>query len=155
MPTEVVMPKLGLNMVEGTIVQWLKQEGDSVKQGELLFVVETDKITTESEAQVEGILAKILIAAGELVPVSTPVALIVAEDEVLSNADEFVPSQAILPASAPQGMKPVIREAPTSPPGKILASPVAKRLAKEHGLELSQIPGTGRFKSISRMDIER
>jgi pyruvate/2-oxoglutarate dehydrogenase complex dihydrolipoamide acyltransferase (E2) component len=76
MPVEVVMPKLGLNMTEGIILEWLKQEGDQVIRGEPLFVVETDKVTSETQAQDSGTLARILIPAGETVPVRTVVALI-------------------------------------------------------------------------------
>ncbi len=84
MTTEVVMPKLGLNMSEGLLVEWLKKEGDPVKRGEPLFIVETDKVTTESTAQVDGRLAKILVEAGQTVPVRTVVALLAAEGEQVS-----------------------------------------------------------------------
>ncbi|MEL7643618.1 MAG: biotin/lipoyl-containing protein, partial [bacterium] len=84
MPSDVVMPKLGLNMTEGLLVEWLKKEGDPVKKGDLLFSVETDKITTEAEANVGGMLAKILVAAGETVPVRTVVGLITAPGETLA-----------------------------------------------------------------------
>jgi len=153
MPTNVVMPKLGLNMIEGLVVEWLKQVGDFVKQGDLLFVVETDKITTESEAQVEGVLAKILVSAGEVVPVSTPVAIILAKDEALAGDEAQVPSD-VTQSPASQKKKHAIRPTQASPTGKVLASPAAKRLAKEYGLELSTIPGSGRFDSIKQMDVE-
>ena len=155
MPTEVVMPKLGLNMSEGMIVEWLKQEGDPVKQGDLLFVVETDKITTEAEAQVEGILVKILVANGETVPVSAAVAIIAAVGEVLPGDDEMAPPPEGQPALAPQGVKPAFKPTQSAPRGKILASPAAKRLAWDHGLDLSCIPGTGRFESVLRVDVEQ
>ncbi|GAG91100.1 unnamed protein product, partial [marine sediment metagenome] len=155
MPTEVVMPKLGLNMSEGMIVEWLKQEGDAVKQGDLLFVVETDKITTESEAQVEGILGKILVPAGEIVPVRTPVAIIVAAGERLPDNDEYVPSKELQLTSGPREIAPTNKRIQSTPTDKVLASPAAKRLAREHGLELSLISGTGRFESIKQTDVQQ
>jgi pyruvate dehydrogenase E2 component (dihydrolipoamide acetyltransferase) len=155
MSTEVVMPKLGLNMSEGMIAEWLKQEGDSVMQGDLLFIVETDKITTESEAQVEGVLAKILVAVGEVVPVSTPVAIIAAEGEELPGNETLTAFPGNQVVSAPQEKKLTIKAAQTRPTGKVLASPAAKRLAKEHGLNLSLIPGTGRYESIKKTDVEQ
>jgi pyruvate dehydrogenase E2 component (dihydrolipoamide acetyltransferase) len=155
MSSEVVMPKLGLNMSEGMIAEWLKQEGDSVMQGDLLFIVETDKITTESEAQVEGVLAKILVAVGEVVPVSTPVAIIAAEGEELPGNETLTAFPGNQVASAPQEKKLTIKAAQTRPTGKVLASPAAKRLAKEHGLNLSLIPGTGRYESIKKTDVEQ
>ncbi|MGB5845923.1 MAG: biotin/lipoyl-containing protein, partial [Anaerolineales bacterium] len=65
MTIEIVMPKIGLNMEEGMIVEWVKKEGDNVKPGDVLFVLETDKVTVDSEAQQEGVLAKILVKEGE------------------------------------------------------------------------------------------
>jgi pyruvate dehydrogenase E2 component (dihydrolipoamide acetyltransferase) len=155
MPTEVVMPKLGLNMSEGMVVEWLKQEGDPVKKGDLLFIVETDKITTEAEAQVEGILVKVLVANGETVPVSAAVAIIAAVGEALPGDDEMAPPPEGQPALAPQGVKPAFKPTQSAPRGKILASPAAKRLAWDHGLDLSCIPGTGRFESVLRVDVEQ
>jgi pyruvate dehydrogenase E2 component (dihydrolipoamide acetyltransferase) len=155
MPTEVVMPKLGLNMSEGLIAEWLKQEGDSVNQGDILFVVETDKITTESEAQTDGILAKILVKEGEVVPVATPVAIIVAVGEALPDNDTVAPSAKSRPSAAPQEAIPVFEETVSDTADVVLASPAAKRLAWDRGLDLSSIPGTGRYGSVKRADVEQ
>lgn len=155
MPTDVVMPKLGLNMSEGAILEWLKQEGDPVKQGDLLFVVETDKITTESEAPVEGILAKILVEEGEIVPVATSVAIIVAEGEELSDNDTVMPSAKLRSYSAPQEAASVFEKTGSDTADVVLASPAAKRLAWDRGLDLSSISGTGRFGSVKRVDVEQ
>lgn len=83
MAKEVVMPKLGLTMTEGTVEAWLKNEGDEVKEGEKLFSVSTDKLTNDIEATVSGKLLKILVPAGETVACLTPVAIIGAEGEEL------------------------------------------------------------------------
>jgi pyruvate dehydrogenase E2 component (dihydrolipoamide acetyltransferase) len=158
MPTEVVMPKLGLNMSEGMIVEWLKQEGDPIQIGEPLFVVETDKITIESEAQAAGILAKILVPAGESVAVTAPVAIIVAEGK--EQADEHAPAPS--PQEKPQQAAPPAQAAPSpaaaQPPAsdKVLASPAAKWLAWNKQLALSDIPATGwGGQVVVRADVER
>ena len=148
------MPKLGLNMSEGTIVEWLKKEGDRVNQGDLLFVVETEKITTESEASVAGVLAKILVAEGEEVPVRTPVAIIVAEGETLTEWVAAAPATEHQKANLSPEMKPDRLSSQERSSGKILASPAAKRLARDRNLDLGNIPGTGRFGSIRRVDVE-
>ena len=157
MAVQVVMPKLGLNMTEGTVVQWLKREGDRVEQGEPLFILETDKTTMEAEAQASGILGRILAAAGETVPVATVVAIIVADGEQIPETLTYAPpiptameSVAAAAARPQEDMKlEPISEA------RVLASPVAKRLAREQGIDLSTIPGTGLGGRITQDDVER
>jgi len=157
MAVQVVMPKLGLNMTEGTVVQWLKREGDRVERGEPLFVLETDKTTMEAEAQASGVLGRILAAAGETVPVATVVAIIVAEGELIPETLAFAPpirtareSTAEAAARPQEEMKPeLVSET------RVLASPVAKRLAREQGIDLSTIPGTGLGGRITQEDVER
>jgi len=157
MAVQVVMPKLGLNMTEGTVVQWLKGEGDRVERGEPLFILETDKTTMEAEAQASGVLGRILATAGETVPVAAVVAIIVAEGEQIPENLAFArpirtAKESVAPAAArPQEeMKPeLISEA------RVLASPVAKRLAREQGIDLSTIPGTGLGGRITQEDVER
>ena len=156
MPSDVVMPKLGLNMTEGLLVEWLKKEGDPVKKGDLLFSVETDKITTEAEANVDGVLAKILVAAGETVPVRTVVGLITAPGETLAaepvNLTARV-SPAEIPAEKPA--ETVAAPASSQPRGTVLASPIAKRMAAEKGIDLAMVKGTGPDGRISLEDVER
>jgi len=150
------MPKLGLNMTEGLLVEWLKKEGDPVKKGDLLFSVETDKITTEAEANVDGVLAKILVAAGETVPVRTVVGLITAPGETLAaepvNLTARV-SPAEIPAEKPA--ETVAAPASSQPRGTVLASPIAKRMAAEKGIDLAMVKGTGPDGRISLEDVER
>jgi len=157
MAVQVVMPKLGLNMTEGTVVEWLKGEGDRVERGEPLFILETDKTTMEAEAQASGILGRILAAAGETVPVATVVAIIVADGEQIPETLTYAPpiptameSVAAAAARPQEDMKlEPISEA------RVLASPVAKRLAREQGIDLSTIPGTGLGGRITQDDVER
>src|SRR5271157_25571 len=157
MPIDVVMPKLGLNMSEGLLVEWLKKEGDPVKRGESLFTVETDKVTTESVAQVDGVLGKILVEAGATVPVRTVVGLILADGEKFNPDEVAAPAmaQAVIeqkPADAkqiPNNMPSIARSR------KILATPLAKRLATENALDLASIQGTGPDGRIGQEDVER
>jgi pyruvate dehydrogenase complex dihydrolipoamide acetyltransferase long form len=157
MPTEVVMPKLGLNMSEGLLVEWLKKEGDQVKRGEALFIVETDKVTTESPAQVDGVLSKILVEAGQIVPVRAVVAVLTAAGEENGSGD-VTPSasQSSQPAQATSQTTLTPAAVPTpARPGRVLASPLAKKLAQEHHLDLANIPGSGPEGRISQEDVER
>ncbi len=155
MPTDVVMPKLGLNMTEGLLVEWLKKEGDPVKKGDLLFSVETDKITTEAEANVDGTLAKIFVAAGETVPVRTVVGLILAQGEELpANYQPGGSKVAVAEEKAPSA--PVVAAPSASPAGgRSLASPIAKRIAAENGIDLASVRGSGADGRISQEDVEQ
>ena len=156
MPSDVVMPKLGLNMTEGLLVEWLKKEGDPVKKGDLLFSVETDKITTEAEANVDGVLAKILVAAGETVPVRTVVGLIIAPGETLT-AETINLNTIAAPVESP-AVKPAetaVAPASSKPRGEVLASPIAKRMAAEKGIDLAMVKGTGPDGRISLEDVEQ
>ena len=155
MPTEVVMPKLGLNMSEGRLLEWLRKEGDLIQRGDPLFVVETDKVTTESEAQVSGVLSKILVPAGDTVPVRTIVAHILAEGEVAETP--FKPTQPEAPGMETRVEGPANTNVyiPAEGSGKALASPVAKRMAKEHGVDLAAVKGSGPEGRIVQEDIER
>src|SRR3982074_2319764 len=87
MTTEIVLPQWSMGMADGTIVRWLKHEGDAVMVGEPLVEVEAAKVTSEVEAEVSGMLARILVAGGETVPVRTPLCLIRTADEVLASAE--------------------------------------------------------------------
>ena len=154
MPVELVMPKLGLNMEEGLLVEWLKKEGDRITKNDALFVVETDKVTNEYIATTNGILAKILIKGGETVPVRTVVGLITVEGETLDAAIPKTPEPAVKAVAVPQG--PVSATSPAQSSGdKILASPVAKRIARENNIDLAVVTGTGPDGRIGQEDVER
>ncbi len=154
MVTEVILPKLGQTMEEGTIVEWLKQEGDPIQRGEVLFMVETDKATLEVEASARGFLRKILVPVGETVSVLTVVALITrkADEDIVAyepqfriSGSEFQVDEAAQPATVePETSKPETR---------IFASPRARRLMREKGVDLAQVTGTGPDGRIVERDV--
>jgi pyruvate dehydrogenase E2 component (dihydrolipoamide acetyltransferase) len=156
--TEVILPRLGQGMESGTIVRWLKSEGEPVEKGEPLFELDTDKVTQEVEAEASGVLLRIEVAEGE-VPVGETVAFIGAEGEE-------APASAEKPAEAPareqereEGRAAEVAERQEQPAaasnGRIKASPLARRMARERGIELSGIRGTGPDGRIVAEDVER
>ena len=155
MVTEVILPKLGQTMEEGTIVEWIKQEGEPVQRGEALFMVETDKATLEVEGTARGFLRKILVPVGETVPVLTVVALMTeTADEDISAYEpqsqglgsEFQVDEAARPATLePETLKPET--------GRIIASPRARRLAREKGIDLALVTGRGPNRRIVERDV--
>jgi pyruvate dehydrogenase E2 component (dihydrolipoyllysine-residue acetyltransferase) len=154
--TEVILPRLGQGMESGTIVRWLKSEGEPVAKGEPLFELDTDKVTQEVEAEAAGVLLKIAISEGE-VPVGQTVAFIGAEGEDVPEAPA-PPPQEEAKASEPEPTP--VQEAPqqaaiASGNGRIKASPLARRMARERGIELSGIRGTGPDGRIVAEDVER
>ncbi len=153
MPVEVVMPKFGLTMQEGTIQQWFKSEGDAVAAGEALYEVETEKVLYEVEAPTDGVVAKLLYPAEATVPCARVVAVIaVAGEDPRSIAAKYDAPPA--PSAAAAG--PAVAAAPTAAPpaGNVIATPAARKLAKEHGLDLATISGTGPGGRITREDVE-
>jgi pyruvate dehydrogenase E2 component (dihydrolipoamide acetyltransferase) len=161
MPTNILMPALSPTMEKGKLAKWLKKEGDSVKSGDVLAEIETDKATMEVEAVDEGTLGKILIADGtDDVAVNTPIGIILAESETLADikaggaptlkAAVTVPAAAA-PTSAPVAMA---APAPAVSGGRVFASPLAKRLAKAKGLALDSVKGSGPHGRIVARDLE-
>lgn len=146
MATEVLMPKLGLTMTEGTVVNWLKNEGDQVEKGEELVEILTEKITNVVEAPASGILKKILVGPGETAKVSEPIGIIAAPGEEVEIEAPAAPAESAAPA------KEVAAEA-AKPAKKVKASPAAKKLAEEHGIALEDIEGTGPGGRITREDV--
>ena len=136
-------------MADGTIVRWLKHEGDAVTEGEPLVEVEAAKVTSEVEAEVAGVLARILVAEGETVPVRTPLCLIGTTDEVIASAEATTASvESATVASTP--VQPVASSQP-----EVQVTPVARRMAKEHGIDLSQVRGSGPGGRIVTEDVQR
>jgi pyruvate dehydrogenase E2 component (dihydrolipoyllysine-residue acetyltransferase) len=193
MAAEVKLPRLGQGMESGTIVRWLKTEGDAVTKGEPLYELDTDKVTQEVEAESEGVLLKIVVANGE-VDVGTTVGIIGAQDEdvsaLLADAQggnggappATAPAPAAAPAptddaspeaeapadvepSAPSGTAPQAPEAEvasaqaptpaTSPGERVKASPLARRIARERGIDVAQIVGTGPEGRVIAEDVEK
>ncbi len=155
MATEVVIPMLGVTIETGIIVEWLKKEGDAVRKGESLFVVEADKVVTEVESPAAGVLAKILLPAGRKVPVLTVVA-------VITEPGEAVPARFLGAGPAPAVVEPepapavaVPLPAPAAPaaPGPLRAVPAARALAREKGLDLGAVRGSGPEGVILHRDV--
>ena len=160
MATEVVLPMLGITIERGTIVEWLKNEGDLVEKGEIIFIVETEKVTTEVESPAAGILAKIIVLAGIEVPVLTLAAVIIEPGEELpaeytTQAIEVPPDKAAV--TAPGEQMPASETSPqtsAAPTGSIKAVPAARKLAHDKGIDLKTVSGTGPGGIIVIHDVE-
>ena len=152
MATEVKLPRLGQGMESGTIVKWLKSEGDAVEKGEPLYELDTDKVTQEVEAEASGVLLKIAVPEGE-VAVGRTIGYIGAEGEVVEVAAP--PPVAAAAPSAPAPVEPVAVPASSATNGRIKASPLARRIARERGVDLASVRGTGPDGRIVAEDIER
>ena len=164
MPVEILMPALSPTMEEGTLAKWLVKEGDVVKSGQILAEIETDKATMEFEAVDEGTVGKILIAEGTAgVKVNTPIAVLLDEGEdasavvaapkASSSASSAVASSG--GSSAAPAPAPVAAVAAVVAGGaRVFASPLARRIAKEKGLDLSSVTGSGPHGRIVRADVE-
>ena len=157
MATEVILPRLGQGMESGTIVRWLKSEGEPVEKGEPLFELDTDKVTQEVEAESAGVLLKIAVAEGE-VPVGQTVAFIGSEGEDVPEVAAAAPTEEDAKPSEPEPAP--AQEAPQQAAiaagnGRIKASPLARRMARERGIELAGIRGTGPDGRIVAEDVER
>ena len=167
MATEIVMPKLGLTMESGVISAWLVEEGQEVQKGQALLEIATDKVTMEVEAQADGILRKIMVSAGQEVPVSTTIGVIAAADEDIGSFVAAAPSDPAPspPASAPAAAPPPTPAPPTpTPQAPTLAadsagrrphktSPKARKIAAEHGLDLVGVNGSGPGGRIVSADV--
>ncbi|MBT4690779.1 MAG: pyruvate dehydrogenase complex dihydrolipoamide acetyltransferase [Rhodospirillaceae bacterium] len=176
MPITITMPALSPTMTEGTLAKWLMKEGDAVQSGDMLAEIETDKATMEVESIDEGVLARILVAEGtEGVPVNTPIAILLEEGEDASALDSVVttPVAPAAPAAAPIEVAAAPPETPAAPPPavtaapaapapvmprgdgeRVLASPLARRMASQAGLDLSVLAGSGPRGRIVKADIE-
>jgi pyruvate dehydrogenase E2 component (dihydrolipoamide acetyltransferase) len=148
-PTEVIMPALGMAQETGKLLRWIKNEGDAVTKGEPLMEIETDKVTVEIEAPVDGILAGISAAEGEDVPVGRAVAFVLADGEDLPRTVQ-IPAAPAPAATAPTNGSPPADRAPGQ---RVLASPKARRLARERGIRIEDLQGTGPHGAIQAADV--
>jgi pyruvate dehydrogenase E2 component (dihydrolipoamide acetyltransferase) len=151
----VIMPKMGDAMEEGTLVRWLKREGERVKEGEPIAEIATDKATIELEAPASGTLRGIRVQEGATVPISTPLAYILAEGETLPEEGER-DGKAEAPAPQASAAAPAPAPAPTAPVSteeRIKASPLARKIAQEHGIDLQLVKGTGPQGRIVERDV--
>lgn len=145
---DVIMPQLGETVSEGTISGWYKQAGDAVEKGDALLDVETDKVATEIEAPASGILTSIDVPEGETVDVGTVLAVITVEGEVVVEKSPVAAEVAAVDKIA----KPAGAGLPGKQAGERL-SPAVRRLLKEHNLNITDIPGTGRDGRVTRQDV--
>jgi pyruvate dehydrogenase E2 component (dihydrolipoamide acetyltransferase) len=175
MATDIVMPQMGESIFEGTITKWLKKPGDKVERDEPLFEISTDKVDAEIPSPSAGVLKEIKVGEGQTVPIQTVVGVIDAAGSAASAPS--VPAKAAAPAlakasaaappppvaakSAPQAAPPAAAPAAQRPAAaaagtgeRIHSSPLVRRMAKEHGIDLSTVPGTGAGGRISKQDIE-
>jgi len=163
MPTEILMPALSPTMEEGTLAKWLVKEGDTVSSGDLLAEIETDKATMEFEAVDEGTIGKILVAEGtEGVKVNVPIAVMLEDGESADDITDAPAPAAAAPATettaAATPAETAAAPAPAAPAAsdgsRVFASPLARRIAADKGLDLSQLKGSGPRGRIVKADVE-
>lgn len=166
MPINITMPALSPTMEEGNLAKWLVKEGDTVKSGDVIAEIETDKATMEVEAVDEGVVAKIVVPAGtEGVKVNALIAILAADGEDVATAaaggGSSAPAKSDAKAETPAAEKPADAPAPAAAPAvahsgeRVFASPLARRLAKEAGLDLKAVAGSGPHGRIVKSDIEK
>jgi pyruvate dehydrogenase E2 component (dihydrolipoamide acetyltransferase) len=163
MPTDIIMPQMGESIVEGTITKWLKKPGDKIQRDEPLFEISTDKVDAEIPAPASGILQEIKVAEGTTVGINTVVGTIAAEGEAAAASAKAAPAAPAPPAKEEkkEEKKPAATPAPvasTKPPEpaedeEARSSPLVRKIAREHGVSLSQISGTGLGGRITKQDI--
>ncbi|MFA6124212.1 MAG: pyruvate dehydrogenase complex dihydrolipoamide acetyltransferase [Sphingomonas sp.] len=161
MPVEIKMPALSPTMEEGTLAKWLVKEGDTVKSGDLMAEIETDKATMEFEAVDEGVIGKILVAEGtDNVKVGTVIATLIAEGESAdaAPAPKAAPAAAPVAAPAPVAAKPAPTPAAPAPKAesgdRVKASPLARRIAAEKSIDLAALTGSGPNGRIVKADVD-
>jgi pyruvate/2-oxoglutarate dehydrogenase complex dihydrolipoamide acyltransferase (E2) component len=151
MAFEVKLSSLGVSITEGTIVRWLKQEGDRVEKGEILAEVETEKVNFEIVAPEAGILLKVFCGEKTIAKAEATVALVGAEGEDVSAWVEKIRQE----REGPEGKAPPLEKRERTAAGKTKAFPAAKFLAKEHGIDLAEVTGTGPGGQVTKEDVEK
>jgi pyruvate dehydrogenase E2 component (dihydrolipoamide acetyltransferase) len=170
MAADVVMPQMGESIFEGTITKWLKKPGDKVERDEPLFEISTDKVDAEIPSPSAGVLAEIKIKEGQTVPINTVVAVIdaagsaaaapapapakAAPPAAAAPAPAPAPKPQIVPPPAPQPVATAPAASATKEAARVHSSPLVRRMAKEHGIDLTTVPGTGAGGRVSKQDIE-
>lgn len=157
MATDVIMPQMGFDMEEGTVVRWLKSEGDHVDRGEPIVEVETDKATVEVESFASGLLRRIVVTEGITVPVGQVIGIIGSADEELPAIDgsPLSPPPPAVESSIPTPALPPEESVsiPAPKTGRVLVSPLARRIAEEKGVDLAGVTGTGPKGRITKEDV--
>ncbi|MGH2566813.1 MAG: dihydrolipoamide acetyltransferase family protein [Bacteroidota bacterium] len=172
MATKVLMPKLSDTMEEGTILKWVRKEGEKVKQGETIVEIESDKADMELEAYVSGVLRKIVVPEGGKAPIGALIAVIGEQDEDVAAlltqtpappaAQAEVKKESPAPTQATSPQSTMVAPVAATPPaavsqphdGRVKASPLAKRVAKEHSINIASVPGSGPQGRVIKRDIE-
>jgi pyruvate dehydrogenase E2 component (dihydrolipoamide acetyltransferase) len=180
MSETISMPKLGFDMAEGTLVRWVKNEGENVNKGDVLAEIETDKATVEVESSASGVVRKLLVEEGSVVPVGDPIAIVGSADEKIDEAptkvtgpkaekktDEKGGEELETEREEGRGKKEEAKAAPTQPAatpvaqaaapaqeGPVKASPLAKKIARDNNLDLARLQGTGPGGRVVRKDVE-
>jgi len=163
MAVDVIMPQMGESIFEGTITKWLKKPGDKIERDEPLFEISTDKVDAEIPAPAAGVLKEIKVSEGQTVPVQTVVAVIDAAGASAAAAPSAAPSPAKgetpkapaqPPAATPAAAVPAAQRTAAGGNGqKVRSSPLVRRIAREHKIDLTQVPGTGAGGRVSKRDI--
>jgi pyruvate dehydrogenase E2 component (dihydrolipoamide acetyltransferase) len=168
MAETITMPKLGFDMAEGTLVRWVKNEGENVNKGDVLAEIETDKATVEVESSASGVVRKLLVEAGSIVPIGDPIAIVGAADEKIGEGTKVVEPKAEKKTEASEAGKPKAEAAPPPAPkaapvaqpaalveeGPVKASPLARKIARDNKVDLSSVQGTGPGGRVVRKDVE-
>ncbi len=159
MAETITMPKLGFDMQEGTLVRWVRREGETVKKGDVLAEIETDKATVEVESSAGGVVRRLLVDQGAIVPIGAPIAIIGEADEKI-EAPAVAAQPKLMPVAQAPESHPETRagefraETMALPAGATKASPLARRMANDAKVDLGQLHGSGPGGRITRKDIE-
>ncbi|WP_434799559.1 dihydrolipoamide acetyltransferase family protein [Terrisporobacter vanillatitrophus] len=148
----LVLPKLGLTMTEGTIGTWYVEEGDSVEEGDILYELETDKLVNEIEAKEDGVILKIFGETGDVLPCLAPIAIIGEEGEDISD---LIPNETEEIKEENKIEEKVVEEKSIERSGVVIASPAAKKFAKENSIDINEVIGTGPKGRIVLEDVEK
>ena len=159
MATELKMPQMGFDMVEGTLVRWLKEEGAEISKNEAVAEIETDKAVVEFESESAGTLLKIVAPEGTVVPVGQTIAFVgeagdVDLDAIKSYVEPSISDNEEAVASQPAKIQPTPQHTETSDQQRILATPVARRIADERGIKLADVTGSGPGGRITKKDVD-
>ena len=164
MATELKMPQMGYDMEEGTVVRWLKEEGATVNRNEPVAEIETDKAVVEFESDSEGVLLKIVAPEGTIVPVGQTIAVVGNADEEVDTVSDILTDQTTAtvdskiedpgPSNEPEQFHETTQVSSEPATGRILATPIARRIAEERGITLSNIAGSGPGGRITKKDVE-
>ncbi len=157
MAETISMPKLGFDMAEGLLVRWVKQVGETINKGDVLAEIETDKATVEVESSASGIVLQLIVDQGTMVPVNAPIAIVGKAGEVISNKSPVISIKKVdvKPAALTQPIAAAVQAA-FSPldSGPVKASPLAKKIAQDNNVNLSNVHGTGPNGRVVRKDVE-